>query len=155
MLQGRDKEALTLAKKALDIDNRKLGPETPAVATDREILGEAYSHRHNYDKAETERERAVGILRKLPGQGQAIDVSSCGLAHDYYMQEKYTQAEPLLREALEVGQEAFGPNSEAVAHVAEHLAETLRKLGRGAEAARYEKEAQQIRTKSKGTTKHQ
>ena len=68
----------------------------------------------------------------------------------YHDQGKYSDAEPLIRRALAIREQALGPNHPDVATSLENYAALLRETGRSAEATKMEARAKAIRAKHAG-----
>lgn len=69
------------------------------------------------------------------------------MGHFYHIQGKYQQAEPLLKQVLEIQEKILGAKHPALAEVLETYAVLLRETGRTAEAAEMEARAKAIRSK--------
>ncbi len=70
------------------------------------------------------------------------------LAGCYYKQGKYTEAEPLIKRALAIEENALGPEHPRVAASLMNYAALLRKTGRTTEAAKMEDRAKAIHAKN-------
>ncbi len=95
----------------MEIDEKALGPDHPAVATDLNNLGLLYNKLGDYDKAEPLYKRALEIDEKALGPdhpGVATGLNNLGEL--YYNLDDFAKAEPLYKRALEITEEALGPD---------------------------------------------
>src|SRR5215472_12882063 len=76
----------------------------------------------------------LGLTKKRWGRTTQQWRSSSATSRCFMKSNKYAAAEPLLRRALTIDEKGLGPDHPMVAALAEHLALTLGKLGRDAEA---------------------
>ena len=108
--QGQYDRAVVLAKKALEIAERDLGPEHPNVATSLNNLAELYRAQGLYAAAEPLYKRSLAIREKALGpEHPAVAASLNNLAELYRAQGKYTAAEPLYQRSLAIGEKVLGP----------------------------------------------
>ena len=91
----------------------------------------------------TIREQLLGAMHPLT----AISLNSLGEL--YSAQERYGEAEPLLRRALHIREVSLGSANTDVATVLENLARLLRNTAREAEAQELEERAKSIRNGKK------
>jgi len=95
-IEGRYSEAEPLQKRALETNQKILGPSDPAVAADLNNLAILYRATGRYDLALPLQERALAIDEKTSHpQPRAVARDLQNLAAFYEMQGRYTQAEPL------------------------------------------------------------
>jgi tetratricopeptide (TPR) repeat protein len=113
-IQGRYTEAEPLCKQALEIRERKLGPDSPRVGHSLSHLALLYRLEARYAEAESLYKRALAIQEKALGPTHP-DVARelRQLAVLYQVQGKPDQAEPLYRRALAIDEKAFGVDSPA------------------------------------------
>ena len=71
------------------------------------------------------------------------------LSELYCVQERYYEAEPLLRRALHIRETSFGSMNTDVGTTLENLARLLHNTGRGKEAQDFEERAKSIRSGKK------
>ena len=67
----------------------------------------------------------------------------------YFAQNKYSEAESILKQALVISEKTFGAGSLKVAGVLENLAKVYKKTGRAGEGKKAEERARQIIKKNK------
>ena len=109
--EGKYKEALPYAEKALDFCERNLGPENPKTATSLDNLVHIYYYTGAYEKAEPLLLRILAIREKTLGQehtGTALSLNN--LAYYYYHKGDYDKAEPLFQRALKIYEKTIGPD---------------------------------------------
>ena len=132
---GNEAEAEPLLRRALDIDEKELGPYHPDVANVLSNLAGLLLNKGDYAGAELFVNRALAIDEKSlepDHPGVATDLSTLAKLLEY--KGDYVGAEPLLRRALAIDEKALGPNHPIVATDLINLAELLRAKGRYAEA---------------------
>lgn len=100
------------------------------------ILAQVYSDEFRFDSAI---ERYRQVLEEISiwedPRAEAAEISTLNdLAVVYLRQQEYAQAEPLLRRALAMGEDLFGPDHPMVLPSVSNLAGSLRQQGRPAEA---------------------
>ncbi|HTQ37406.1 MAG TPA: tetratricopeptide repeat protein [Pirellulales bacterium] len=114
--QGKFAEAEKLAQQVLEINERVLGPDDPAVAKCLSNLALLYFRQGGYAQAETLYQRALKINQKAFGpEHAAVAESLNNLAGLYAGQGKYAQAEPFYQQALAICEKNLGPNDPDVA----------------------------------------
>jgi Tfp pilus assembly protein PilF len=74
------------------------------------------------------------IFEKAYGDDPKTAASLNNLGAVLQAQERYADAEPVLRRALAMKEKTLGPNNPSVAHTLSNLAQVLDALGRKAEA---------------------
>jgi len=96
---GRYADAVALAKRFLDMDDRLYGAESPEVARDLNNLGMYYQAAGEEAAACQALERALAVARKNPGDGW---LHATGNLSAYYItHHRAADAKPLLTEAVE------------------------------------------------------
>jgi tetratricopeptide (TPR) repeat protein len=96
---GRYADAVALAKRVLDMDDRLYGAESPDAARDLNNLGFFYQAAGEEAAAGQALERALAVARKNPGDGW---LHATGNLSAYYTAHHRTaDAKPLLTEAVE------------------------------------------------------
>jgi tetratricopeptide (TPR) repeat protein len=107
---GKYERAITVAKKALEVAEKSVGPDHPNVATTLNILAEIYREQRQYAQAEPLHRRALTIRENALGPDHpSVARSVNNLAVLYKNQGQYAQAEPLLMRALAIQEKALGP----------------------------------------------
>ena len=120
---GEYDEALPLAKRALAIREKALGPDHPQVATSLVNLALLYDKKGDYAQAESLYQRALMIYEKALGPDHPyVATSLSNLAGLYDKKGDYAKAEPLYQRALAIDEKAFGPNHPDVATDLNNLA---------------------------------
>jgi tetratricopeptide (TPR) repeat protein len=178
--EGKYADSEPLLRRALAIQNEVLDPDDPAlfatvenlvvvlVRLGHETEAKRYkaqamrisldlkamaAHGRGHDaEAETLCKQALASAEEFLGpQDTEVARELYNLAVVYKAEDKNKEAEELLRRALGIEEKAR-PTDLHVAIISENLAAVLRKLGRGAEAKKYEKQAEQIRAKNEEET---
>jgi eukaryotic-like serine/threonine-protein kinase len=98
--------AESLYREALDLFFDRHGGDHILVAMAHEYLGVVYYDWGDFDKSEAECREAVRTYRKTPGSNYALSLSRLGLIQKE--RGNYQDAEPLLAEALDLYQRAYG-----------------------------------------------
>jgi len=151
--QGRYQEAIPIAKRALAIHEKALGPEHPAVAQSLNNLALLYYSLGDYAKAEPLYKRALAIYEKALGPDehpQLVAASLNNLALLYYSLGDYAKAEPLYKRALVINEKTFGPEHPNVAQSLNNLAVLYSSIGDYAKAESLYKRALTICEKALG-----
>ena len=144
--QGQYDRAIVVAKKALDVAERTVGPDHPNVATSLNNLAALYQAQGQYAQAEPLYKRSLAIREKALGLGHLLVATSLNnLALLYKTQGQYAQAEPLFKRSLAIREKALGPNHPNVAQSLENLAELYKATNRPTEAEALKKRAEAIR----------
>jgi tetratricopeptide (TPR) repeat protein len=108
--------ALEVAKRALEVAGKALGPDHPDVAANRNNLAALYYAQGDYAQAGPLFKRALAISEKALGpEHPNVATSLNNLATLYYAQGDYAQAEPLFKRALAIRERALGPDHPDVA----------------------------------------
>ena len=94
--KGQYDRAVVVARKALDVAEKAVGPNHPAVATSLNNLALLYRTQGQYAQAEPFFKRSLAIWEKALGPDHPdVAKSLNNLALLYYAQGQYAQAEPL------------------------------------------------------------
>jgi tetratricopeptide (TPR) repeat protein len=125
--EGKYEEAEIRIKQQLERDERRLGPEHPAVASQLKSLAMAYHLQGKYSQAEPLLKRALAIFEKSRHAG-LVDVLSM-LAQLYLAQGNYSEVETLYLRVLSTSEKSPGPDSQQVALYLTSLAELYRMQG--------------------------
>jgi CHAT domain-containing protein len=149
--QGRSKEAVPLAERALAIREEVLGPENLDVAYSLNNLAALYQDTGDYARAEPLFQRALAIREKALGpEHQLVALSFNNLAGVYLATGDYTRAAPLYQRSLAKLEKALGPEDLYVATVLNNLAVLYQDTGDYARAAPLFQRALAIREKAQG-----
>jgi len=128
--QGRYQEAIPLAKRALAIREKALGPEHPRVAASLNNLAALYKALGDYARAEPLYKRALAIREKVLGpEHPRVAESLNNLAVLYYSLGDHARAAPLFKRALAIREKALGPEHPYVATSLNNLARLYETLG--------------------------
>lgn len=139
ILQARQRypEAEALLLEA--VENSAGAADNSAIAerlSGLRILAQVYSDDFRFEAAiERFRQALAEISAWEDPRAEAAEISTLNdLAVVFLRQQEYAQAEPLLRRALAMGEELFGPDHPTVLPSVSNLAGSLRQQGRPAEA---------------------
>jgi tetratricopeptide (TPR) repeat protein/CHAT domain-containing protein len=107
---GRYREALPLQQRALEINEKILGPEHPATAISLNNLAALYKALGAYDKALPLYLRALAIREKVLGP-EHLDTATTlnNLGALYWAMGAYDKALPLYQRALAIREKVLGP----------------------------------------------
>jgi tetratricopeptide (TPR) repeat protein len=104
---GRYAEAIPLALKVLDIQEKALGPDHPAVAIALDRLADLYVKRHRYTEAEPLYKRAIEIYEQDFGPNSPrVAVALRNLGDFYAAEGRTAEAEALHARAAEILKQA-------------------------------------------------
>jgi tetratricopeptide (TPR) repeat protein len=107
---GRYQEALPLQQRALELNEKALGPEHPDIAVSLNNLAGLYQALGAFEKALPLYQRTLEIREKALGPEHPDTASSLNnLAALYWAMGLYDQALPLNQRALEIREKALGP----------------------------------------------
>ena len=113
---GKYEEAISIAKKVLEIMEKALGKEHPNVATSLYNLASLHDLTGRYAEAEPLYKRSLEIREKALGKEHPdVGASLNNLACLYYSTERYTEAESLMKRSLEIMEKALGKDHPDVA----------------------------------------
>jgi hypothetical protein len=134
---GSKKIAIGLLRRILVIDEKALGPDDPQVALDLLELGAEYELTHQPVDAERSFRGAVRIAEAAQPTNSSLKVQVLFRTAEFYRnQERYPEAELLLRETLEMGSGLAPRHRAMLVDIRARLAEVLRKEGKTDEAER-------------------
>jgi tetratricopeptide (TPR) repeat protein len=138
--KAADADAATLAERAIEIKQKLLGPDAPALATSLDNAGVLFFVRGDYDRARPLYERAREILASAAANDTRY-VAELGRVESHLgplFQElgQYSSAREHYERSLEVFRETLGPSHTQVAMTANNLATLLSKIGDYDEALR-------------------
>jgi len=132
---GKHAEAIPYARRALEIEEDRSGPNHPNVAILLSKLAYLYSILGRYSDAEPLYKRSLAIQENALGPDHPdVAQSLNNLASLYHTQGRYLDAEPLYQRSLVIRENAFGPDHPDVATSLNNLAELYRDQGRYADA---------------------
>jgi len=110
MKAGKFEEALPLAQRALEIREKNLGPNHPAVAGSLMLLANAYDGLFFYYRALPLYQRALKIREQALGPEHPDTAASMTrLARSYQIVGSFDKALPLAQRALKIREKALGP----------------------------------------------
>lgn len=148
---GKYPEAIKIAKRLLDITDKKFGPDHPNVATALNNLALIYQSQGQYAEAEPLYKRSLTIdERALGADHPSVAIALNNLAALYKSQGRYTEAEPLLKRSLSICEKVLGPDHSDVATAVNNLALLYQEQGRYAEAEPLYKRSLAIKEKVLG-----
>jgi tetratricopeptide (TPR) repeat protein len=120
---GKYAEAIPYAHRALEIEERRSGPNHPNVALLLNNLALLYDKQGRYADAEPLYLRSLAIEENALGPDHPeVATSLSNLASLYNNQGRYADAEPLFKRALEIREKALGPDDPNVATSLNNLA---------------------------------
>ena len=140
--QGKYKEAVAAAGKAVALAERRLGADHPDTLKSINNLASLYEAQGRYGEAEPLLKRAVsGFERALGNTDPATLSSVASLASLYESQGRYGEAEPLFKRALEGFEKTRGKDDLQTLISADNLGSLYRMEGRYPEAEPLYKQA--------------
>jgi len=120
---GNYDHAVLVAKRALEMAEKNVGPDHPDVALSLNNLTRLYHDQGKYVQAEPLYKRALAIREKALGANHpSIAESLNNLAELYRSQGKYALAEPLYKRSLAIWEKVHGPDHPDVATSLNNLA---------------------------------
>jgi tetratricopeptide (TPR) repeat protein len=144
-LLARYAEAEPLYLEAIEME-KAAGGESSAAWDEKNYALLLYA-RGDKERAEPLFRQAIANIANDRDGERQVATSWFELADLYRRQERYSDAAPLFKQALELRLKALKPGHLDLAVTMERYAGTLRKLGRQAEAAPLEEQARLIRSK--------
>jgi len=128
-------EGIAIARQAVEIQERLLGPDHPDTSTSLNDLAYLHQEQGNFAAAEPLYQRAIAIREKVLGPDNP-HTAKClnNLAGLYLVQGKFAAAEPLFRRTLEIREKVLGPDHFETATTLTDLAGLLRAQGNFAAA---------------------
>ena len=148
---GKYKDALPLAERALEIREKVLGSDDPAVAIILNRLGVFTSDLGDNANAETLYKRALNIYDKRlgPDDLRIADVLN-NLAVLYKDTGKFVEADGLYQRVLSIREKALGPDHTLVAAVLNNMGILYRRRNDNARAQRMYERSLEIRERTLG-----
>ncbi len=145
-----DPEGVEAANRALEIKNRRTGPDSREVATSLMQLGNLYLVRRDLGSALTSYDRAVEILESLRARGDeeverdlAVILSNVGIV--YRRRGDYEQSSRVAQRALAIRTRSLGADHPDLATSYNNIANIFTDLGKYEEARASHEEALRIR----------
>jgi CHAT domain-containing protein/Tfp pilus assembly protein PilF len=128
--EGKYDEAIPFGARALEICEKKLGAEHPAVASMLNNLALFYEEKGDYARVESLYQRAVTIYEKTRGPDHPhLAAALDNLGGLYKTKSDYARAEPLYQRALSILEKAHGAQHPEVAKPLNNLALLYRSKG--------------------------
>lgn len=135
MAEGRDRQALQHANKALGLGIAALGKDDPRLAPLHNEVGVMLHRLGRHAEAAAHLETALALKsRQYPSGDPRLSLAMNNLASAYAAQDRLVDAARLQREALALDRRAHGPDAPAVADDLNNLAAILQRQGRLDEA---------------------
>ena len=131
----------------MEISRQKAGAESPVLGWYMKNYALLQFAQGKPDHAEPLFQQGLALMRVQDPHSRRVATSLYELAELYQRQQKYSDAEPLYRQALEMRERALGSDHLDVAVTLERYAALLRKTSWEKEAANLESRAQAIRVK--------
>lgn len=149
--EGEFDEALRLARSALAIREKALGPHHAEVARSLSNVAAAHRAKGQFTTAEQLYQRALSIFERTPG-AQSPDYAKAlnNLGTLDIETGNYVRAETRLLRALEVYEKALGPEHLLVAAASNNLGELYKKRGNLEKSVQLHRRALGIREKALG-----
>jgi CHAT domain-containing protein/tetratricopeptide (TPR) repeat protein len=149
--QGKYKEAVNIAEKALALGERVLGREHSETLRSLNNLATLYDSQGRYPEAEPLLKRALEIRERVLGKEHPHTLISLNnLAHLYQAQGRYPEAEPLYKRALEIKERVLGKEHPDTLLSVSNLAALYKAEGRYPEAEPLYKRALEVRERVLG-----
>ncbi|MEF8768320.1 CHAT domain-containing tetratricopeptide repeat protein [Candidatus Accumulibacter contiguus] len=149
--QGRYREAIPIATRALQQDEAQFGIEHPSTATSLSHLASLYQSMGRYEDALPLYRRALAIREKVLGPEHPDTATSLDrLAWLYQSLGRYEDALPLYRRALAIREKVLGPEHPDTATSLDSLAWLYQSLGRYEDALPLYRRSLAIREKVLG-----
>ena len=127
--KGEYQKALPLLQRALEMNEKQLGPEHPETVNSLDWLAFVYYEMRDYPKALPLYQRALEIREKLGPEHLDTAISLNNLAFVYYSMRDYQKALPLLERALEIREKRQGPEHPDTAAALNDLADLYESMG--------------------------
>ncbi len=123
------------ARRAIELDERTLGAESPQTLAARSTLALVYFKGTRLAEAEALHREILAVQRRVLGPEHPDTIQSMsGLAGALLQQGKNAEAETLFAKVLDVRRRTLGPDHEDTLRALDHLAVTLTQQGRHEEA---------------------
>jgi tetratricopeptide (TPR) repeat protein len=139
--EGNQPEALALHREALAIRRALYGDDHPAVLQSRNNIAVVLFGMGDFAGAESMFREVLAAERRGGGQRPTLAMALDNLASAMQEQGKLPEAEPLVREALEMRRRIYGDQDHRVAYSLVNLGSILASTGRSEEAERMLRDA--------------
>ena len=106
--EGKIEEATPLAKRALKLREKALGPRHREVGHAKANLAMLYVAANKFEAAEQQLKQALAIYEKESGDDLAVAKTSESLATLFALKREYTKAEQLYRRAISIKENRLG-----------------------------------------------
>jgi CHAT domain-containing protein/Flp pilus assembly protein TadD len=144
--QGRNREAMQRARRALRVTKQELGEQHPRYAGSLSHLARLYQTLGEYDRAEPLLRQATEIRKGALGERHPLYAASLNnLALLYDSMGDYAKAEALFRQALQTAKQALGEEHPDYATGLDNLARLYQHMGDYAQAESLYQQALAIR----------
>ncbi|BFZ22072.1 hypothetical protein BsWGS_25111 [Bradybaena similaris] len=141
----------SLQRRALQLEELVMGPDSTDLARTLNELGVLYYLQNNTDAAESFFKRSLEMRECLLGPDhQDVASSLNNLAALYNDKKMFTKAEPLYVRALNIRLEHYSADSPGMANIINHLARLYKQQGKYDKAEPLYKQAVEIREKAFG-----
>jgi CHAT domain-containing protein/Tfp pilus assembly protein PilF len=121
--KGRYSDAIRLAERALNLEEKSLGPNHPDIVSSFNYLASLYIKNGAYSKAEPLFQRALKVMEKAPDTNPADFASLLNnYAYLHSQQANYDEAEQMYQRALEIREKSLGAEDSDVALSLNNLA---------------------------------
>jgi eukaryotic-like serine/threonine-protein kinase len=146
-----NKEAETLERKALEGEQRTLGPEHPLTLATKDRLAMVLQHQGHYEQAEQLESEIVEAATRRLGPENALTLESMNhLGVAQLRRGEFAPAERTYRQLLDADRRAFGPDHPESLKALNNLAVAMEMLDRWAEAEPLLREALAIQQRVLG-----
>lgn len=144
---GRYAEGEPLFRRALEILEKSLGPDDPAVASILYNLATLYFRQGLFSEAEPLHKRSLEMREKSLGPNDpAVAGSLYNLALLYFGQGRYAEAEPLYKRSIAIMEKEFGIIHPTLVRMYDSYSMLLRMMGgRRVEAEEYDRKAERVK----------
>jgi CHAT domain-containing protein/tetratricopeptide (TPR) repeat protein len=150
--RGRPNEAAEFFRRAIEIDEKALGPNADPVLHDLDGLAVAYAWLGKYEEAERLIKRALPVKEKTSGaDSPAVAILFSNLAEIYAREGRYAEAEALMQRALPVIVKGLGESNPETASYLANMAGMELHQGRFADAEALQRRALAIKEKVLGS----
>ena len=140
--------ALKSARQSVEFANKEFGKESEYHSQTYNIIGEIFFKLNDYDESIEYFKKAIELKRITLGSNHpSYAISLHNLANVYQTLGRYSQAEPLLVEAIKI-KEANGSDIASLAKSYQNLAQIFQQDSRYYEAEFYYKKALEMKKKS-------
>jgi tetratricopeptide (TPR) repeat protein len=149
--QGKAREALSLAERAVEVRRSVYGVEHRRTADAFSWLAGLYQSVGAYAKAEPLYQKAGEVYRKTLGAKHPRYAANLqNLATLYYFQGAYAKAEPIFRKALEIEKQTLGDKHASYGQTLNSLGVLYATMGDNTKAEPYYRQALEVRRQALG-----